>query len=118
MAMSSLSTKEEPSSMLKEKIMMAVFELRLRVMAVVRDGNQGPGPRVWPVKTCCGGGLGLHLINPQNCGSRGLGFKKRTPPSPWRVAKCSGVYTALTPKGQARHTWRSLLSALLLFISR
>ncbi|CAN7071796.1 unnamed protein product [Brassica oleracea var. botrytis] len=27
-----------------------------------RDGNQGPGPRAWPVKACCGAGLGLHLV--------------------------------------------------------
>ncbi|KAF3571056.1 hypothetical protein F2Q69_00060488 [Brassica cretica] len=26
-----------------------------------RDGNQGPGPRAWPVKACCRAGLDLHL---------------------------------------------------------
>ena len=41
-----------------------------------RDGNQGPGPRAWPVKACCGTGLGLHLVSPQNCGPRGMGSKR------------------------------------------
>ncbi|WZZ79102.1 hypothetical protein YC2023_099674 [Brassica napus] len=29
-----------------------------------RDGNQGPGPRAWPVKACCVAGLDLHLVSP------------------------------------------------------
>ena len=41
-----------------------------------RDGNQGPGLRAWPVKACCGAGLGFHLVSPQNCGPRGTGSKR------------------------------------------
>uniref|UniRef100_A0A0D3AVQ2 CCHC-type domain-containing protein n=1 Tax=Brassica oleracea var. oleracea TaxID=109376 RepID=A0A0D3AVQ2_BRAOL len=41
-----------------------------------KDGNQGVGPQTWPVKACCGAELGLHLVNPQNCGPRGTESKR------------------------------------------
>ena len=43
---------------------------------MIRDGNQRPGLRTWPVKACCRVGLGLHLVSLQNCGPRGTGSKR------------------------------------------